>query len=487
MASFSDLRKHRTGMRLRDIAESRQLLYELVTHDPTIIQCLGILEAVCLSHGIHCKIDEEPVSDEFRLFLDRQWTPFLRESIRSFFAYGFVPWTVRRDADGEDVPVVIPVGSFDWWTEVRPTSADAVIQEEDPGLLCYHVRPEASLGVKDHDISIYRYYAPSMNVTNNSFLSATVSSPLAHVLTDYKNMRQAQLRRAYADTWNTTAKLICSFKPAQRVQEDPSACLMDFADDSYLDPSMHLVMPGIAPLQATNVWTRDAQIRKQFAGVSVHEPDIFTLPKDHDVTAQPMLTPCEDVEFLMAKFQRDVCAIVGIPEEMVLTHTKARMADTVHRTLAAGRIFSCNMKQLCFHLQSLSCSVYRRIYHKRNVDFAFIPLPRLEIDKVDDLKTLFEIGALNPDISLGLTELLLGEELATGRKRMQLEQAGQGGGAAAAGERMDKLSGASVDQIKRKLQEGKEKGMGNKKPKPDDKSKPNDKPKSDDKPKAKTS
>ena len=189
----------------------------------------------------------------------------------------------------------------------------------------------------------------------------------------------------------------------------------------------------------------------------------------------------------MAKFQRDVCAIVGIPEEMVLTHTKARMADTVHRTLAAGRIFSCNMKQICAHLQALSCSVYRRIYRKRNVDFALIPLPRLEIDQVDDLKTLFEIDALNPDISLGLTELLLGEDLATGRKRMLLEQAGQGGGAAAAGERMDKLSGGSVDQIKRKLQEGKANNKGNKKPKPDDKSKPDGKPKSDDKPKAKAS
>jgi hypothetical protein len=61
-------------------------------------------------------------------------------------------------------------------------------------------------------------------------LYATVPSPLSHVLIDYKNLRQAQIRRAHADAWNTTAKLICSFKPTVRVQvrwptaRDPAPC-----------------------------------------------------------------------------------------------------------------------------------------------------------------------------------------------------------------------------------------------------------------------
>ena len=446
---FDDMRRRRMGMRLRDIAESKQLLHELVAYEPTMIQCFSIVEAVCLSHGIHCKIDGEPVTDEFHAFLNRRWGPFLRECIRCFFAYGFVAWTVEPDEDGDKVPVAIPLGSFDWWTEVRPNTSGAVMQETNPGLLCYRVRPDSTLGVKEADVQIYRYMPPVMNVSTNSYVAATVPSPLSHVLTDYKNLRQAQLRRAYADTWNTTAKLICSFKPNQRVQDDPSACLMDFADDSYFDPSMNLVMPGMPPLQATNVWTRDAQIRKQFAGVSVHEPDVFTLPKDHDIAAQPMLTPCEDMEFLMAKFQRDVCAVVGIPEEMVLTRTKARMADTVHRTLAAGRIFSCNMRQVCTHLEALAESVYKVIYKKANVSFSFVPMPRLEIDKVDDLKTLHEIGALNPDISLGLTEILLGEELATGRRRMEQQRDLKAGGNSKEGSSLDS---SGVTQLKRRLQ-----------------------------------
>ena len=417
---FDDMQRQRVGMRLRDIAESKQLLHELVTLEPTMLQCFGIVEAMCLSHGIHCKIDGQPVTPAFDVFLRRFWGSFLRDSVRMFYAYGFVPWTVIRNSDGDDVPVVVPVGSFDWWSEPRPTTAGAIVQETAQGLLCYRVRPDSSIGVQERAVRIYRFAPPTHHVASNSFLSATVSSPMAHVLTDYRHLRQAQLRRAYADSWNTTAKLICSFKPAPRVQEDPSACLMDFADDSYFDPTMNLVVPGMAPLQATNMWTRDAQIRKQFEGVSTHAPDVFTLPKDHDVVQQHMLTPCEDIELLLAQFQRNVCAVVGIPEEMVLTRSKARQADTVHRTLAAGRIFSCNMKQVCVHLEELAQSAYADIYGKCNSSFTFVPMPRLEVDKVEDLKILFEIGALDPDVSLGLTDLLLGEELATGKRRAAL-------------------------------------------------------------------
>ena len=60
-----------------------------------------------------------------------------------------------------------------------------------------------------------------------------------------------------------------------------------------------------------------AQIKKQFdqgAAGSTHQPDVFTLPRDHDVAQQPMLNPCEDLDFLMSKFQHDVCSIMGVPE-----------------------------------------------------------------------------------------------------------------------------------------------------------------------------
>ena len=171
---------------------------------------------------------------------------------------------VRRIEDGEDegdeIPEVLSNGTFHWHTEIPSRDSRAVRQQKNAGLVAYRVQITSPLEVKDTDVEIFVHAAPALDVSVNSMLYATVPSPLSHVLTDYKNLRQAQIRRSHADAWNTTAKLICKFKPTVRVQEDPGSSLMDFADDSYYQPGMHLGLPAFAPLAATNLWTRDAQV-----------------------------------------------------------------------------------------------------------------------------------------------------------------------------------------------------------------------------------
>jgi hypothetical protein len=42
------------------------------------------------------------------------------------------------------------------------------------------------------------------------------------------------------------------------------------------------------------------------------------------------------------------------------------------------------------------------------IEFTMTPMPRLEVESVSDLKVLFEIGALTPDMSVELSRVLLG-------------------------------------------------------------------------------
>jgi hypothetical protein len=283
------------------------------------------------------------------------------QALRSFFTYGFVPWVVRNldsEDGGDEVPEVLCNGTFHWYTEIPSKDARSVRQQRSAGLVGYRVQITSALEVKDADVEIFVHTPPALDVSVNSMLYATVPSPLSHVLIDYKNLRQAQIRRSHADAWNTTAKLICAFKPTVRVQEDPGAALMDFADDSYYKPGMHLGLPAFAPLNATNLWTRDAQIKKQFDGISsTHQPDVYTLPRDHTVSQQPMLAPCEDLEFLLGKFQRDVCAVLGVPEDMVRSKGGGAHENT-KKTMATGRIFSSTMTDVCRHLQELLRQVF---------------------------------------------------------------------------------------------------------------------------------
>ena len=67
-------------------------------------------------------------------------------------------------------------------------------------------------------------------------------------------------------------------------------------------------------------------------------------------------------------------------------------------------------------------------------------MPRLEVESVADMKILFEIGALTPDMSLQLSHIMMGEDIENKRRRIQLERGrgrdqGSGflGGAGAAG------------------------------------------------------
>lgn len=51
---------------------------------------------------------------------------------------------------------------------------------------------------------------------------------------------------------------------------------------------------------------------------SNHHPEVYALPRDHDVVPQARLEPCEDLTFLLDKYRRDVSALVGVPHEMII-------------------------------------------------------------------------------------------------------------------------------------------------------------------------
>lgn len=400
-------------MRMSDIAESRTLLLELMTVEPTIQHCFKIIESTCLSQGVFCKIEGVPCTDAFLQHLQEFYVPFCRAALRAMCCYGFVPWRLRKVQNGDMVPEVLPPGSFTWFTEPhkKRKAATAKYYDNDSLLVNYRVSPMSGL-FKEEDVHIYVYVAPSLDVMNSSILYATVASPLAHLLSDYKALRQGQIRRSHADAWNSTAKVITEFSPKLRVEDNPSQYLMDFVHEDYFQPP-----PGAEAmypqLEAHNVWQREQIIRRQFnTSTSTHYPEVFALPRDHTLANQHTLQPCEDIEFLYTKYRRDVCSLLGVPFEMVGggSNGGGLGGETVKKTLASGRIFSTNMQDYCLHLQRLLIHVYHAIYDDKIVEFMLVPMPRLEITCIDDLKVLHEIGALTPDMSMKVSASLLGEK-----------------------------------------------------------------------------
>ena len=431
---MAHMRRARQNSRLQDIAKSQSLLLELVTSEPTILQCFKIIESTCLSQGIFCRLQGVEVSPGFQRFLDDHYLPFCKAAIRAMYTYGFVPWRTRKLGRGDEVPEVLPPGTFTWHTEVGPDEQERAPgryhapsrpkrrrpagepkygtlldpEDDDSRLVVYRVTPSAG-GVREEDVCIYISHPPALDVSANSSLYATVSSPLSYLLTDYKNLREAQKRRSHADAWNTTARIVSTFKPNLRNEDSPSQYLMDFVhEDHFAAPAIGESM--FPALHAHNVWQREHVMRRQIMETpSNHHPEVYALPRDHDVAAQTHLEPCEDLTFLLDKYRRDVSALTGVPHEMIIGRDHGNH-ETVRKTIASGRIFSTNMHELCRHCQNLLISVYCMIYRVKpeTVDFVLTPMPRLEVESVEDLKVLFEIGALTPDMSVELSKILLG-------------------------------------------------------------------------------
>jgi len=420
----------RHGLRMQNVRESENLLLELSTSEPTIQQCFRIIESTCLSQGILCRIEGVEATERFQAFIRMHYVPFCKAAVRAMFTYGFVPWRTRKLSRGDLVPEVLPPGSFSWNTEVGPEVMEkahpsgrpqgkqhqrqhramhAENADDATRVSVYNVTPTAA-GLDQDEIRIYIFAPPSLDVTLHSQLFATVSSPLSHLLTDYRNMREAQIRRSHADAWNTTARLISTFKPPLRAADDAiGSSLLDFVHSDYYS-APELGQTQMPPLLATNLWQREYHIRRQFhSNPSNHHPEVYALPKDHDVAQQPMLQPCEDVEALTDKYRRDVSALMGIPYEMIGGQTNGGR-DLKARALSSGRLFSTNMDEICYHLQQLLTRVYCAIYQAPldAVEFMLVPMPRMEVESIEDFKVLYEIGAITPDMSYKISQLLFG-------------------------------------------------------------------------------
>jgi hypothetical protein len=88
---------------------------------------------------------------------------------------------------------------------------------------------------------------------------------------------------------------------------------------------------------------------------------------------------------------------------------------------ATSRIFQNKMSRMCMFLSDLLQEVHEHIY-KELVQFHLVALPRLEIQSMEDLKTLHEIGVLQPDHAIQLSDVLLGPRPANKRKKLSPQQ-----------------------------------------------------------------
>jgi hypothetical protein len=92
----------------------------------------------------------------------------------------------------------------------HPLGSKRVQEDRETQYLQYRVVMTAG-DLTEDEIFIYDFMQPNFNICSNSMMYATIPSPVAHLLIDYKNLRQAQIRRAHAGKFVCTA--LCNCQP----------------------------------------------------------------------------------------------------------------------------------------------------------------------------------------------------------------------------------------------------------------------------------
>lgn len=172
-----------------------------------------------------------------------------------------------------------------------------------------------------------------------------------------------------------------------------------------------------ASIPETGSFFRQTQVNRQdedkvedaFLGRSMnHLPAVYSLPSWRHLESTPVLQPVMDIPFLQNKYKYDVCSLLGIPADMLITaQAKLEGTSSKNKTQSVTRIFQAKMQRVCCFLRDLCQEVYQEIY-KSKATFELIPMPRLEIKDVEDLHILFECGILQPEHTIELGSILLG-------------------------------------------------------------------------------
>ena len=364
--------------RAMDVSESYYLLLELCCCEPTIQHCFSIIDNTCLAHGVTLKGS----SPEFQHHIDHHWVPFLSAAIRAMHMYGFVPWRLKTLKSKDKVPEVLPPGTFTWACEVS---------KDNDSMLSYRVT--LSPGARfEESVQVSEWVPPNYNVNQNSVMYATVASPMAYAIESYKHLQSAIKRQNHADAWNCTAHVAVAHDPKEFQHDQHRRELLQTFD----------VNPG--PFQSKAPDANATRIEDIFY-TGNHQPSVHVLPTFRHIDPMGHLTPCSDIHFLQQKYTSDVCSLMAVPMGMIQGNESIK---TSTQSKGSSRIFQAKMQRVCTFLKALLSEAHELIY-KKPAEFDLVPMPRLEISEVADLKVLHDVGVLQPEHTVEIASLLMGK------------------------------------------------------------------------------
>jgi hypothetical protein len=287
------------------------------------------------------------------------------------------------------------------------------IDDEESKMIRYKVIFTENCGIREEDIEIYEYMAPTNNINEKSSIHQTVMSPLAHILMDYKHLRGLGMQIAHADAWNSQAKFICSYQSSADKYSinEGNPIRNDWMPQNRIG---HVSDQNIPSETEQNAYVRDAVLEKIVGAKDTpHAPTVYTLPKNSKLESVSSLAMIQQPVELQQKFCRDIANLMGVPFQLLGSGTGSSTSQHNAQINSGDRNFTSSILRLCMHLQALLASVYVATYggEAKDVSFTIKATPRIEIASVEDIARLLDLGLVTSENAMDLSNMLLGIDL----------------------------------------------------------------------------
>ena len=128
----------------------------------------------------------------------------------------------------------------------------------------------------------------------------------------------------------------------------------------------------------------------------------------------------QDIGLLMEKYSRDVAFVLGIPPNYVVSKSSLSSSSSSSQQAENTHTFTTNAQNVCRHLERLLSDVHEVVYGEPT-EFSIVPMPRISIETMADIKVLMDTGLMLPEKAVRITDILLGAQ--------NLPMSGEEGGA----------------------------------------------------------
>lgn len=145
---------------------------------------------------------------------------------------------------------------------------------------------------------------------------------------------------------------------------------------------------------------------------------------------------------LLEKYSRDVAFVLGIPPSYVVSKASLSSSTSSSQQCENSNTCSTNAQTVCRHLESLLSDVHEvplatciapalqqcltglprtsQVVYGEPAEFTIVPMPRVSIDSMDDVKNLMDSGLMLPEKAVQLVDILL--------RSQNLPESGEEGG-----------------------------------------------------------